>query len=238
LLAHLPEADAARDIDRFLERIRDSDSERLWIQVLEPLTAHLRDRRVAGILVELLAPERANLRRGPLNVLAAYLSDAALDRALDTTGVKTDLAARLRALVDLAAVLAPHRRGRIIDYVLATLDGLSDEAARAPLLVDIAGLQTGSVRELTLRNALASARRITDADVRRRCLERLAGQLKLLSDSSLRSMFDDIMPLLAQRSRKDLLVDLRVLAPLIHRADPAATREMFDAIVDVGRWWP
>ncbi|MGC8947416.1 MAG: hypothetical protein ACP5N6_14815 [Anaerolineae bacterium] len=49
----------------------------------------------------------------------------------------------------------------------------------------------------------------------------------------------ETLPLLARRRRKDLLSDLRALAPVIHAlgGKPAAA-ETFRAIQHVARWWP
>lgn len=49
----------------------------------------------------------------------------------------------------------------------------------------------------------------------------------------------ETLPVLARRTRQDLLSDLESLAPVIHAlgGEPAAA-ETFRAIQDVARWWP
>jgi hypothetical protein len=51
--------------------------------------------------------------------------------------------------------------------------------------------------------------------------------------------WQETLPILAIRTRKDLLADLRALSPIIAALGGAeAVVETFHAIQDVGRWWP
>jgi hypothetical protein len=48
-----------------------------------------------------------------------------------------------------------------------------------------------------------------------------------------------MLPVLATRRRRDLLVDIRSLRPVILKlGGQGAIREAVQAIGDVGRWWP
>jgi hypothetical protein len=57
--------------------------------------------------------------------------------------------------------------------------------------------------------------------------------------ADLYSLWTETLPLLARRTRNDLLADLRALEPVVARlGGPEAVAETFRAIQDVGRWWP
>jgi hypothetical protein len=52
-------------------------------------------------------------------------------------------------------------------------------------------------------------------------------------------LWQETLPILAARTRKDLLADLRALSPIITALGGAEVIvETFRAIQDVGRWWP
>jgi hypothetical protein len=52
-------------------------------------------------------------------------------------------------------------------------------------------------------------------------------------------LWAETLPVLVSRTRRNLLSDLRALAPVIAKLGGAeAVAETFRAIQDVGRWWP
>jgi len=67
----------------------------------------------------------------------------------------------------------------------------------------------------------------------------LAPRLAELPRPALYPLWDETLPLLARRTRRDLLADLRALVPVIHALGGAgAIAETARAIQDVARWWP
>lgn len=67
----------------------------------------------------------------------------------------------------------------------------------------------------------------------------LAPHLAQLPSSVLFTLWQKTLPLLARRTRADLLNDLRALGQGIVAMEGAeAVTETFRAIQDVGRWWP
>jgi len=110
-------------------------------------------------------------------------------------------------------------------------------------------------REQALREALAAAREIEGKWSRaealaglaphlpeallREALAGLAPHLAALFRSGLYLLWQEMLPLLARRTRRDLLADLRALSPVVAALGGAeAVEETFLAIQDVGRWWP
>jgi len=91
----------------------------------------------------------------------------------------------------------------------------------------------------TLSEALAAARGIEGERRRAEALAALAPRLAELPLPELYPLWRDTLPILARRTRKDLLADIRVLHPVIAKlGGPEALRETAQAIVDVTRWWP
>jgi hypothetical protein len=67
----------------------------------------------------------------------------------------------------------------------------------------------------------------------------LAPHLVKLPNNDLLGLWQETLLCLACRTRKDLLADIRALAPVIHKlGGEEAIAETFRAIQDVGRWWP
>jgi hypothetical protein len=90
-----------------------------------------------------------------------------------------------------------------------------------------------------LPEALAAAREIKDEWRRAEALTALAPRLAELPRPALYPLWDETLPRLARRTRRDLLMDLGALVPVIHAlGGEAAIAETFRAIQDVARWWP
>ena len=90
-----------------------------------------------------------------------------------------------------------------------------------------------------LAQALAAAREIGNESARAEALAALAPRLAELPRPALYPLWDETLPLLARRTRPDLLADLRALVPVIHAlGGEAAIAETARAIQDTARWWP
>ena len=87
--------------------------------------------------------------------------------------------------------------------------------------------------------ALAVARGIEDAWFRSKALGELAPRLAERACSTLHLLWCGALPILAARTREDLLLDIRGLSPVIATLGGAeALNEIARAIQDVARWWP
>ncbi|WP_322798399.1 ATP-binding protein [Thermoflexus sp.] len=174
-------------------------------------------------------------RAEALAALAPQLSEGLLQEALEAArkiGYK-------RARAEALAALAPQLSGGLLREALEAARKIQDESARAWALAALAPRLPEDQRAQALREALEAARKIQDEEERARVLAELAPQLAALSPSGLYPLWAETLPLLARRTRRDLLSDLRALAPVIHAlGGEAALWETFRAIRDVGRWWP
>jgi hypothetical protein len=97
-------------------------------------------------------------------------------------------------------------------------------------------------REAVLSQALQAARALEDAAARSEALAALARQLAGFPRATLTSLWLETISALATRSRQDLLADPHALTAALNAlaGDEASAefREITQAIVDVGRWWP
>ncbi len=90
-----------------------------------------------------------------------------------------------------------------------------------------------------LPEALTAAREIRDVDNRARALSALAPRLAELPKAQAYPLWAETLPVLAGRTRRDLLSDLGALALLIAAlGGEQAFTETARAIQDVARWWP
>jgi HEAT repeat protein len=78
-----------------------------------------------------------------------------------------------------------------------------------------------------------------EGEARTEALGALARHLGTRPPSFLWRLWDQTLPALANRTRADLLTDLRALLPILVRLGGApAVAESFRAVQDVRRWWP
>jgi hypothetical protein len=90
-----------------------------------------------------------------------------------------------------------------------------------------------------LGQALEAARAIKQEGSRSEALAALTARLATRPTASLYPLWSRTLPVLASRTRRALLADLRGFLPVILRlAGPQAAADIFRAIQDVGQWWP
>jgi hypothetical protein len=158
----------------------------------------------------------------PPNLLAEALAAA---REIEDADARADV------LTTLAARLPPE----LLPEALAAARKIQDANDRAELLTALAARLPPEL----LPEALAAARVIKDEDARAKALATLAPRLAKLPRSILYRLWDETLPRLSRRTRRDLLSDLGALAPAIHALGGAeAVAETVRAIRDVARWWP
>lgn len=111
----------------------------------------------------------------------------------------------------------------------------SDNTPRTDALVSVAPY----LPEEHLAEALEIARTVEYSIGRAEALAALAHRLAQLPSDCLYPPWQDTLYHLAQRTRKDLVADLHALIPVIVALGKVeAIKETYQAIEDVGRWWP
>ena len=112
---------------------------------------------------------------------------------------------------------------------------MKNEAKRGELLAALAPAMPDDV----LPTLLQAVHTISNEAKRTQTFTALAPHLTRLPAPVLYSFWRSVLHDGARRTRRSLLADLSALAPLIPvLGGPNAVMEMFQAIRDVGHWWP
>ncbi len=165
--------------------------------------------------------------------LSEPLKEEALREALAAARKIKYEPSRAKALAELVPRLAELGYP---DKALAAAREIRDADDRAQALAGLAP----HLPEPLLGEALAAARWIRDKESRAQVLAGLEPHVAQLPSQQLYPAWQETLSVLAIRStRRDLVSDLRALAPVIAAlGGEEAVAETFRAIQDVGRWWP
>jgi hypothetical protein len=263
LLPSLHEPTKTGMLEQAIEAIRAIPSDTRRAIALALLAPTLPEPHLAPALEAAVEVGDERRRAEAIAALAPHLSGDLLAEAL--AGART--ISQERWLTQVLSALAPHLPAPLLQQVLDAVDSFSEERWRAQVLVAVAprldGLLLASAfasartisqeRWLTqalkalaphlpeplLAEALQAAAELSDENDRAMVLAAVAYPLAGSPPGVAWSALRTTLPILATRQRQDLLADLRSLRPLIHGVGgPNATREVFQAVVDVGRWWP
>jgi hypothetical protein len=196
----------------------------------------------ATVLTEALTAARSTgaerLRSRALAALAPVLSEqeraTALTEALAAARSIEAESSRAAALAALTPVLPRE----LLAEALTAARSLGPEWYRSRALAELAPVLPGEL----LAEALTAARSLESEWYRSPVLTALAPGLCGLSFAELSRLWLQTIPVLAARARRDLLADLKSLAPvLVALAGPDAPTELCEvacAVFDVARWWP
>ena len=116
---------------------------------------------------------------------------------------------------------------------------LEDGFAKALALAKIAPRLPTPQRVEILREAFAAARALENSGKRVSAFIELSVGLEGLNLSALYDLWRGMLPILARRSRADLLVDLWASQGFLYRLGGSeATTGIFRAVYAIGQWWP
>jgi hypothetical protein len=131
--------------------------------------------------------------------------------------------------------LAPSLPAGTLCETLALVRTLRDERYRSKALVALAP----HFPEALWQDASQAAQSIQDARERTAVFAAYAPGLLALDARVLHPLWNVTLRRSGQRTRYDLLSDIRAFSAVIsYLGGPRAAGEVFDAIQDVGRWWP
>lgn len=149
---------------------------------------------------------------------------------------------RAERLIGLIPYASASLRQQALEKAVAIARATGPQLVRAPLLADLLPHLAGSLREEVLTESVAAASAIRRKTNRLWVLSEIAPYMTSLAETDSHNaylLWKKILPVLASRTREDLLADLQVLAPLLATLGGSmAAVEAFRAIQDVGRWWP
>lgn len=243
LAPHLPDQLLRQALTLVLEI---KDAERRAMTLFE-IAQHLSEE----LLREALDSAQATKDRFALSVLTLQLAELGQpEEALAIEPKVVQLWPRIGAgkwgLEKRPCHLPEPLRGEVLQAAMAAARDMFKDKAEdlyARTLTGLALQLPEPERESALKEALEIARGIdwsgSFAEGRAEELAALVPHLAQFSFDTLCLLWNETFPVLASRTRKDLLFDLCVLVPIIVRLGGAeAVTEIYHAIQDVGRWWP
>ena len=175
--------------------------------------------------------EDKSARADALGALVSHLSPDLLPAAFAAVQDIEDKSVRADAL----GALAPHLPPDLLPAAFVAVRDIEDEFARARAL----GALAPHLPPDLLLAAFAAVRDITNESARTRALGALVPHLIQIPRQNLYPMWQETLPVLARRTRRDLLADLRALVPVIVAlGESDAIAATFRAIQDVAARWP
>jgi hypothetical protein len=122
---------------------------------------------------------------------------------------------------------------------LKTMQVMRLDQYRVKAFMELAPYLTSPQKEQVLRELLTTVRGIEREKDRAELLAGIASNVMSLSHPTLSSIWRETLPILAHRTRQDLMSDLQALSPIIAAlGGPNVIAKTIEAIQDVGRWWP
>lgn len=135
--------------------------------------------------------------------------------------------------------IAPNLPESLLKEALEMIARFRDTHIKAEALAGIAPTLEEPEKIKSLKKALEVAKEIGDYHLRSEMLALIVRPLAKLSPSMIYPAWNETHHILARRTRKDLLLDLSALTPIILvLGGPEALKESVCAIEDVSRWWP
>jgi len=236
------------EVARAAPTLRGNGSRRQFDRVLRAIARLMAGQ---GRWLEALSTIRgisdAATRAEELRELALFHPPEALRRqALLEAMMATEEIVRPTRRVQVLARLIPHLPEPEQEHALRNaLDALREEKdaeRQAEALEELASSLPQMLPREDLKETLRIARDVENTRARGKMLSALASPLANWAKRNRNAVHDlwrETLHTLARRTRRDLLSDLSALAPLIYAlGGPEAIVGTFQAIQDVGRWWP
>ncbi len=238
LASHLP----PELLSQALAEARSIQDERYHARARAALAPHLPPALREQALSEALAATRNIRHEGrrseALAALAPHLPADLLAKALDAARSIRNGRYRARALTALAPHLPEGLREQALTEALKAARSLPEKGRLGSPRSEALGALAPHLPPGLLSEALEVTLGIRDARYRAEALSALAPRLAKMPAERLYPLWAETLPILARRTRPQLLADLRALAPVIHAlGGQEAVAETFRAIQDVGRWW-
>jgi len=245
LAAHVP----GRFFPHYWESLRAMKDGGKQIHILKALIPHLSRERLADVLDLLQAQPHPERRVVILEILAPYLPEETCAELLEEAvlllpGFAEELVAiqatwekrwHLRTLAVLVPHLPKERLRAILPAVLTAVRVLRPEEDRVWTLTKLAS----NVPEECLKEMLEAIWSIDRAQHRAQVLKAAGSLAKQSSPALLYPALQEILHLLAQRTRRDALADLALLGSAISAlGGEKAVTEVCCATLETGCWWP
>jgi len=170
-----------------------------------------------------------------LRELIPYLTEELLNYMLAAARRIEDAHARAEVLIELIPKLARDEQRNVLTEVWTNIPKIESESERATTLIDLAPYLPSEL----LAGALSYICAFDNKNTRAHALIMLRSRFMELGHERLVALWEDALPVLSSRTRKDLLDDLQALNPVFQSIGGEETiTKACISIQDVGRWWP
>jgi hypothetical protein len=243
LLRELSEYNTAPNFFGALSKVESirSKAERAnaWVQLAPRLPALLWSSSWRDALSAAKSNWNSRKRIHALAGLSAYLPDPYGAEAWSEVVQAVDQIKNESERKKTLAEFGRYEPGRLQTKELIAARQLEDGFAKALALAKIAPRLPTSQRVEILGEAFAAAGAIENSGKRVSAFIELSVGLEGLNLSALYDLWRRTLPILARRSRADLLVDLWASQGLLYRLGGSeATTGVFRGVYAVGQWWP
>lgn len=176
-------------------------------------------------------PDRARVMAALVPALPDELKEQVLQETLAAAQTMKEEGNKYELLTGLAASLPGDLTGQLFASILA----VKQESRRVELLLGLAP----ALPVPLLQQMLPIIQAITNETRRAEALAALAPHLARLPELMLYAFWSQVLHASAQRTRRSLLADLAALSPVIPvLGGQGAGAGIFQAIWEVGQWWP
>jgi hypothetical protein len=174
-------------------------------------------------------------RTKALRDLISYLPEALAYDVYEVVLSETNSQFRCTILSKLASRLTEPLKSRVMHQCLADIEAFTSEndqiAALAELIPDLP--KSLLLRTICLIWSICSEYKRADL------LASLIPQLEVLNLEDLSLILQEALHLSARYSRRDLLINLQLLAPIIYASFGTETTARIERVLlDIARWWP
>lgn len=240
LLPYLPNPLTTQALQDALSAYRVIWYARWRAEILAQLAPHLsdvlRDHLFAEMLAVIATLTDERKQAEALTYLLPHLPDSLLVEALKI--IESVTTESLRA--DLLACTTPGLPPTLLPEALSLAQSIGNPRKKAHLLTLVLtfDLPHDTLSDI-LRQTLSLVWSVENREQLHQTLTELVPVLEQLNPAALNAMWQEMLPYLAHRQRKDLLADLLIIKPILSKLGGAEVMvEISHAIQDAGYWWP
>jgi hypothetical protein len=228
-----------RSFSKAAMKLKKAEKANAWVQLALRLPASLWSSSWRDALAAVKSNWDSGKRIRALARLSAYLPDPhgaeAWSEVMQAVDQIKNESERKRTLAEFGR----YEPNRLQAEELIAARQPEDGFAKALALAKIAPRLPTPQRVEILREAFAAARALENSGKRVSAFVELSVGLEGLNLSALYDLWRGMLPILARRSRADLLVDLWPSHGFLYRLGGSeATTGIFRAVYAIGQWWP
>jgi len=233
LIPHLP-ASLLPEVLIAVRGVTDADRR---LQMLLALASRQFEPPLQDILQAVQGIKHEERRVWAMTMLAPQLSEVPHPKVQLNIRSLTDDDEDTRAEEEALATMFPSLPKTLIQADIGGERRATYEGLRAEIVARISSYLSEKQKYKTVRKVLELE--IEEGEDWIRILEEMIPYLLHLPPTILYPLWCELLHILARTSRQELLLNMRVLTPLILRLDgPGAAVEVCHAILAVGNWWP